>query len=311
MPNLFITLLLFIIIILSLLLFRQISNSKRHQKELCKITQDLSSILEKNSSEKLMLFTEDKSLIALLEELNQLLNYNQKIRANHAHMELSMRKMLSNISHDLKTPLTVIVGYLETISTETSLSPEIQAKVQKSYTKALELQALIQEFFSLSKLESGDEQYPLSKINLNEICRQAILQFYESLSEMDWQVEIQIPEEIVYGIANETALNRILNNLISNALKYGSAGKTLGLCLRADDFFSYIDIWDKGKGIDVIHQEKVFERLYTLEDSRNRLYQGSGLGLTISRRLANVMHGDISVESKAFEKTTFTVKLKK
>lgn len=85
----------------------------------------------------------------------------------------------------------------------------------------------------------------------------------------------------------------------------------LGLSLRADEDFAYIDVTDRGKGIQEQHQDHIFERLYTLEDSRNRKYQGSGLGLTITKRLTERMNGSISVTSKPHEKTTFTVRLKR
>ena len=84
-----------------------------------------------------------------------------------------------------------------------------------------------------------------------------------------------------------------MNNLISNAITYGDDGKTLGMTLRDDETNVYIDVWDTGKGIDESHIDKVFERMYTLEDSRNRLYQGSGLGLTITKRLVEAMDGEI------------------
>jgi signal transduction histidine kinase len=102
-----------------------------------------------------------------------------------------------------------------------------------------------------------------------------------------------------------------MNNLISNAIKYGHDGKYIGLNLSFDDKFVYVEIWDKGKGIDITNIEKVFERMYTLEDSRNKLYQGSGLGLTITKRLVDKLGGEISLMSKHYERTSFTFKLKR
>lgn len=112
-------------------------------------------------------------------------------------------------------------------------------------------------------------------------------------------------------MAHEEALDRILNNLLSNAVRHGGDGKVIGLGLREDERFVYVDVWDKGKGIREAHTDRVFERLYTLEDSRNRDYQGSGLGLTITKRLAEKMGGDILLDSRPHEKTTFTVKLRR
>ena len=115
--------------------------------------------------------------------------------------------------------------------------------------------------------------------------------FYDLVTTKGFQVHIDIPERNIYALGNVEVLGRVLNNLISNAITYGDDGKALGMTLRDDDTGVYIDVWDKGKGIDESHIDKVFERMYTLEDSRNRLYQGSGLGLTITKRLVEAMDG--------------------
>lgn len=219
--------------------------------------------------------------------------------------------MISNISHDLKTPLTVIVGYLEIIQSNKSIQNELEKEVNKAHEKSVELLTLINTFFDLAKLESGDKEMPLEKTNINEACRKSILEFYEILTNQGLDVSIEIPDENIYAAGNQEALDRVLRNLISNAITYGNDGGVVGLTLKQDDSFVYIEVWDKGKGIDEMNKESVFQRLYTLEDSRNKLYQGSGLGLTITKRLVESMEGDISLSSKPYEKTVFTVKLKK
>ena len=100
-----------------------------------------------------------------------------------------------------------------------------------------------------------------------------------------------------------------MQNLLSNALRYGSDGKYLGLFLREEENHVYIDVADKGKGIDRESAAHVFDRLYTMEDSRNREIQGTGLGLTIAKNLAKAMGGDIILNSIPYEKTVFTVEL--
>ena len=154
----------------------------------------------------------------------------------------------------------------------------------------------------MAKLESGDKAIEMTKVNMNEVCREKILSFYDLVTTKGFQVHIDIPERNIYALGNVEVLGRVLNNLISNAITYGDDGKALGMTLRDDDTGVYIDVWDKGKGIDESHIDKVFERMYTLEDSRNRLYQGSGLGLTITKRLVEAMDGKIHLSSKPYEK---------
>nr|WP_258365631.1 ATP-binding protein [Aneurinibacillus soli] len=102
-----------------------------------------------------------------------------------------------------------------------------------------------------------------------------------------------------------------MGSSLSNAIRYGSDGRVIGLTLRHDEQHVYIDAWNKGKGIHELYKDRIFERLYTLEDSRNKLYQGSGLGLAITKRLVERLGGTISLVSKPYEKTTFTAQLNK
>lgn len=300
-----------ILILICIVLFEHISLRSK-DNSIKYIQTKLKSILNSGSSEQLLELTKDTEMQELLFSINELLSMNRKIAADYRRKEYSMRKMLSNISHDLKTPLTVILGYVETISQADSMeASEKKLLISKVHNKTIEVLTLINKFFDLAKLEAGDKDIPISRIDMNEICRKSILDFYQSLTIKGYDVELNIPEEIIYALGNEEAINRILNNLISNGINYGAQGKFIGLNLRSDDEFVFVDIWDKGKGIDEIHSDNIFERLYTLEDSRNRDYQGSGLGLTITKRLVESLGGKISFTSKPYKKTIFTFTLKK
>jgi len=307
-----ITLLLIIILILiSIILFQYISIRER-SVNLKYVETKLNKIISENTNEKLLVVTEDKELRKLLVEINSLLDFSQKVFADYTKKEISMVKMLSNISHDLKTPLTVVLGYIETIKLDVDIkSEEREILLSKVHNKTLEVIDLINKFFDLAKLESGDKEIPITRININEVCRKCILDFYENLTAKGYEVDIKIPENNIYVFGNIEALERIMNNLISNAIKYGGYGKYIGINLSYDDNFSYVEIWDKGKGIDEVNVEKVFERMYTLEDSRNKLYQGSGLGLTITKRLVEKLGGEIYLRSKPYERTSFIFKLRR
>lgn len=137
------------------------------------------------------------------------------------------------------------------------------------------------------------------------------MEFYDILLQKDFDVDLLIPETAILVQGEKEALQRILYNLLSNVIRYGSDGKYLGFFLRQDKDNVYIDIVDKGKGIEQEFASNVFDRLYTMEDSRNREIQGNGLGLTIAKNLAKQLEGDIFLNSIPNVKTTFTVSLKK
>jgi signal transduction histidine kinase len=223
-----------------------------------------------------------------------------------------MKTMLSNASHDLKTPLTVITGYVEALMQDDMIPMDERIKLlERVHDKSKELNGLINQFFDLAKLEADDVQIKLAPLDINEVCRQNILGFYHTISDLHLELDIKLLDQKTMIMGNEHSLNRILNNLISNAIKYGGDGKIIGILLEEDAAYIYIHIWDKGKGIPEQFIEAIFERLYTLEDSRNKNYQGSGLGLTITERLTCKMNGLISVESNPGIKTTFTLKFEK
>jgi signal transduction histidine kinase len=304
--------LLIIIVILVIIIYFGYKSKKHRSANLKYIHEKLNSIIVNTTSEKLLVFTEDKEIIPILIEVNKVLEHNQKILADYSKAEISMKKMLSNISHDLKTPLTVVLGYIETIKLSIDISSEErQTLLSKVENKTKEVLELINKFFDLAKLESGDTDISLTRINMNEVCRRNILAFYDILTNKGFEVIIDIPEGNLYSLGNEEALDRIINNLISNAIKYGNQGMVLGLSLTSDEDYVYVEVWDKGMGISDIHKDMVFERMYTLEDSRNKSYQGSGLGLTITKRLVEKLGGEIILESNPYEKTSFTFKLRR
>lgn len=216
--------------------------------------------------------------------------------------------MLSNVSHDIKTPLTVILGYLEIMSDQPG---ENKTELKKIQRKATQLMELINEFFILSKIEAGDTDLTMSKLSINEILRQNVVDFYNILTAKDFDVEIDIPEKDVFVYGNEDAISRILFNLITNVIRYGSDGSYLGVRLREEESTVFIEVMDKGKGITKENLSHVFDRLYTLDDSRNKNMGGNGLGLTIAKTLAVRMGGDLSLQSIPYEKTTFTLQLNK
>lgn len=296
------------VVLAGIVLYQQFAFRSGMQRQLKQISRKLAEIQDTDSDEYVMNFTDNKALMELLAQINRLLEERKKIKADFCRSENSLKKMLSNISHDIKTPMTVILGYLEILKMDSMKENEMLLKVEQ---KTQQVMDLINQFFTLAKLEAGDTDIEISKIDICESCRESVLDFYEILTQKEFQVEAEIPEEPVFVQGNKDALRRILFNIISNAVRYGSDGKYMGIFFRSDDKYVYVDVEDRGKGIDKAFAQNVFERLFTMEDSRNREIQGNGLGLTIAQNLAHQMGGEIILDSEPNMKTTFTVKLRK
>lgn len=276
------------------------------RKQIQNISSELDRILTDGTDEKIMLFNNEKEVAALIEQMNRALESRQKVKTDYRVSELKAKRMLSNVSHDIKTPLTVILGYLEIMRLDSRYHTKMLEKVE---IKADEVMDLINKFFTLAKIEAGDIDLTMTRIHVGEFCKEIIVDFYEILTEKDFYVDIQIPETELYVYSNQDALKRIILNLISNAIRYGSDGKYFGLFIRYDEAKVSIDVIDKGKGIGKTEKAHVFDRLYTTEDSRNRDIQGNGLGLAIAKELAEKLGGNIILDSEPNVRTVFTLEL--
>ncbi|WP_166805823.1 sensor histidine kinase KdpD [Jeotgalibacillus sp. R-1-5s-1] len=258
------------------------------------------------SRSTISLQTNDPDLQRILVEINRLLNEKQDLLKMYHQKEDMIKKMVTNISHDLRTPLTVVQGLVETLLKEDQVSVEDERRyLLKIQERTTQINTTIHHFFELAKLESQDVALPLQRLNLTPVCKQSILHFYHQIEVGQIELNLQLEDRPIYALAHEDALNRVLQNLISNALKYGQDGSFIGLQLREDADYIYIDVRDKGRGIPLEEQQHIFTRLYKTDDGQ------SGLGLTIARQLVAKMHGELSVKSEPFRETVFTIRLNK
>ena len=202
-------------ILVCVILYQQFAFRTGTQAKLRAISDKLKEIIEKDSDEQITVFTENKDLMELAAQINALLEKYLKIKADYRRSEITSKKMLSNISHDIKTPMTVILGYLEIMQLSETPSGEMLKKVER---KAQSVMELINQFFTLSKIESGDMDIELSRVDICEICRESVLDFYELLSNKKLYVKVDMPETPIYIQGNKEALQRILFNLISKVI---------------------------------------------------------------------------------------------
>lgn len=287
----------------------QFLGARIRNRQLLEVTQSLQRIIGEQTAERIRIVTGDHALRKLLIEINRVLDGLQQSQVHYQQKELAIRKMLANISHDLKTPLTVVLGYVETLQHEQLRRDQsnVEPRLSKIRDKTTELLDLIHQFFDLARLEAGDQELDMQKIQLNEICKERLLSFYDLIQSEQLQVDLDISDQPLYVLADRNSLERILDNLIANAIRYGKDGKLVGLRLYDEANNVHVEVWDKGSGISERDKDKVFERSYTLDDSRNKQYPGSGLGLTICKRLMEQMGGEISLASQPYVRTSFTL----
>ncbi|WP_257007098.1 MULTISPECIES: sensor histidine kinase [Shouchella] len=285
---------------------------RKSKESLLAIEEKLKALVDQETSGKLLVATDEKELQLVLAQINRLLTLNQQQVAHYHKAKLEQRKMLANISHDLKTPLTVMIAYIEKLELDREMPEQERMRIiGRLHEKTEQVISQMNKFFALAKLEAGDELLPLRRMELNEVCRQSVLDHYEWLASTGMDVQIDIPEKPIYIQGNEEGLERVLSNLIANAIRYGYEGNVFGLSVTEEEGQAVVDVWDKGKGIPETEQERIFERMYTLDDARNPAFHGSGLGLSITKRLVVAMKGTITAISTPYQKTIFRCTFKK
>lgn len=252
--------------------------------------------------------SENARVKELAAQINRLLEIFYLQKADRQRERQIMDQVLTNISHDLRTPLTVLKGCSELLKKETRRetgAPVLQEMATRIDQKADELVGTINEYFIMAKIESGDMKVEPQRINITQVCNEIMLDYYDILEEAQYEVDIQTGGMPVFVYADAVALERILKNLIDNAMKHGGSGKYLGICLKKYEGKITVEIEDHGPGISTKEQEQIFSRNYTTAHRAS----GSGLGLAIARSLALQMGADIQVDSEPGIRTVFCLNI--
>lgn len=301
--------LLFFIIsmILLVLYFKEHNKNKKIESDYKYINARLLDIINNSENNYILIPSDIKVVKETAKGINNLLEKFNDRQIDYNRNQKVILQIFTNISHDLRTPITVLKGYIEMLylqSQKEDLPPAIHATIEKMQRNSQELVHSVNNLFNLAKTQSGDMVFHIQKVNLTQVCHEIILEFYTILEEEKFHVEVNIEDKPLYANVDIEAVGRILKNLIDNAIKYGNAGKFLGISLYKKDNHIYIEVEDHGAGISEKDKIHIFTRAYTADRKK-----GNGLGLAISQELANSMGGSISVVSIPQEKTVFTIRL--
>ena len=201
------------------------------------------------------------------------------------------KQMTSNIAHELRTPVTSIRGYLETIIACPDMAQEKkQVFIEKAYNQTLRLTELITDMALIAKMEERSEKLNREEIDLYDVANEVFDEFEERIAEKGNVVENMLSAGTVL-LANRTLVYTIVRNLVENTLKYAGDGVTIHIeCYSTIEKFCYITYYDTGKGVPEDHLEKIFERFYRIDEGRARDVGGSGLGLSIVKNAVK-FHG--------------------
>lgn len=213
---------------------------------------------------------------------------------------LLKKQMTSNIAHELRTPVTSIRGYLETLLSCPDLPEEKRrAFIERAYNQTLRLSELISDMSLISKIEEKSSNFAKAEIDLYDVANEVFDEFSERIASKNVEIDNQLSQGALLN-ANRTLIYSILRNLVENSLKYAGDDVTLHL----DSFYDasvkiyYVTYYDTGAGVPEEHLERIFERFYRVQEGRTRDDGGSGLGLSIVRNAVDFHGGKIKVENR-------------
>ncbi len=204
------------------------------------------------------------------------------------------QQMTNNIAHELRTPVSSIRGYLETLKMCRDISPERRhIFIDRAYAQVMRLSDLIRDIALITKIEEAPEQLSKEKLNLKAIADEIFEEFRDTVEKNGMVVENRLPEDLSI-MGNASLMYAIFRNLVENSLKYAGTGVTLHLeCYARSDGYCHFTYYDTGKGVSEEHLAKIFERFYRVSEGRTRDAGGSGLGLSIVRNAIAFHNGDV------------------
>ena len=244
----------------------------------------------------------DDEFADMAENLNNMVEELRQLMDKERESERTKNELITNVAHDLRTPLTSIIGYLELLSGPVKLNEEMQKKyLDITYKKSKRLQKLIEDLFGFTKLNYGKISMKVSKVDIVKLLSQMLEEFYPNFMQSN------VTAKVITADGN--LLARLFDNLINNAIKYGSEGKKIIVKVDATDTVVTVSVTNFGYVIPKEELPLLFEKFYRVEQSRSVNTGGTGLGLAIAKNIVDMHGGTIGVTSD-LNGTVFTVKLK-
>lgn len=223
----------------------------------------------------------DKDVENLIQSINLIFDSKQKIVAEKKENEEKLRASITNMSHDLRTPLTSIIGYLQMIKSEKQSEGDKKEYIEIVERRTKSLQQLINSFYDLSRIEGNEYKFNYKKVNLSNVLCENIAVFYNDFINNNIEPIIEVEENIKEIISDDVAISRIFSNLIGNMIKHG--GNFVKITLKQEDNLIVTEFINNVTEVTEENLDKLFDRFYTVDNSRSD--KNTGLGLYITKIL--------------------------
>ncbi|HHX37350.1 MAG TPA: cell wall metabolism sensor histidine kinase WalK, partial [Clostridiaceae bacterium] len=226
--------------------------------------------------------------------------------------EQKRKEFVANVSHELKTPLTTIITYSESLvdwGLDEKTIEGVRNDVKRIHDDAMRMQNLVTDLLLLSSIDSKALQMRMESLDLNYLVRQTVEHMQLAAAEKNINLTCTSVSIVQPVFGDRPSIDRIVNNLISNAIKYSDLGSEVKVYIGMVHNEAYVKVTDNGFGIEGKHLSKIFDRFYRVDMTGSRIYGGTGLGLALVKELVDMHNGQITVKSAVGRGTTFTVLL--
>lgn len=297
-------------LVLGLLLFAAVFMilQEPYIRYISRISDAVQSISEGNLNTKVDV-TGDDELSSMAANLNRMAEDIRQLIEKERESERTKNELITNVAHDLRTPLTSIIGYLELLAGQKAIQPEMQHKyIEIAYGKARRLEKLIEALFGFTKLNYGRIAMHVGDLDIVKLLGQLLEEAYPNFVDkgLSYDLQSNVPAKIITADGN--LLARLFDNLIGNAIKYGADGKRVLVRIHAEEEIVTVSVTNYGYVIPAEELPLIFNKFYRVEQSRSSSTGGTGLGLAIAKEIVD-MHGGTIAVSSDLNGTVFTVKL--
>lgn len=233
-----------------------------------------------------------EDVAGLVNAINDLLMSNENIINNLEQHENSVKETITNVSHDLRTPLTAIRGYSQMLLSSDELGQEEREIVEIIVERSNVLNQLLNQLFVFARIEADEIELSFDRMDLNAVLRSTLVSFYQTFEKQNIEPLLDIPEVPFPFLGDENALARIFSNILSNALIHGSGNYKVSSYVKNSNYV--IRFENTARDIEVSDLDKIFDRFYTTDKSRSK--KTTGLGLAISKKMVEKMSGSIHAD---------------
>lgn len=265
------------------------------KRELKLVTRQLQSYTQGFTEKKVDIALFDQDLEKLAGEINKMIDLLVQANALRRRTENELKQGIANISHDLRTPLTSILGYIQLMESDNISEAERQEYLTIAKSRTKRLQILLNEFLDLSVIESADFELKPEKLDMNVLIADVLLSFYDRFNERGLETSIQLPNDKIMVYGDESSIQRVVENLLANVAAHAVSHVSIRLEKRQEDVV--LSISNRTRHITEQDVDKLFDRFYKVDSARSG--KGTGLGLTIARSLMLKMNGELTAELQA------------